>query len=88
MNEIITVTKFGKHNPYYEVASSARADGTSGSLGAFTRELEALQYANRHCQQHRSAPHNAILDLTDEQRQVLEQSAPVQAAATVAAPMA
>jgi hypothetical protein len=86
MHEIITVTKFGKGNPYYEVATTQRQDGTSGSLGAFTKELEALQYANRHSQQHRGAPHHAVLNLTDEQRHLLEHGTTVPAEAVSAAP--
>ncbi len=86
MHEIITVTKFGKGNPYYEVASTQRQDGTSGSLGAFTKELEALQYANRHSQQHRGAPHHAVLNLTDEQRYLLEHGTTVPTEAAGAAP--
>jgi hypothetical protein len=73
MHEIVTVTKRGKGSPYYEAASTQRKDGTSGSLAAFTRELEALQYASRHHEQHCGSPNHAVLDLTDEQRHVLEQ---------------
>jgi hypothetical protein len=73
MQEIVTVTKFGKGSPYYEVASTHRSDGTSGSLGAFSRELEALQYAQCHFEKHRGTDFNPVLQLTDAQREVLEQ---------------
>jgi hypothetical protein len=76
MHEIVTVTKRGKGKPYYEAASTQRKDGTSGSLAAFTRELEALQYACRHYEQHRGAPNHAVLELTDEQCDVLDQGTP------------
>lgn len=75
MQEIITVTKIGKGNGYYEVSSTQRNNGTSGSLGAFSKELEALQYANRHVQQHRAAPNNAVLSLTEEQQYLLDHGA-------------
>ena len=75
MHEIITVTKLGKSSTYYEVASTQRQDGTKGSLGAFTGELEALQFANRHTQQHRGTPYNAELNLSDEQRHLLDHGA-------------
>jgi uncharacterized iron-regulated membrane protein len=75
MHEIVTVTKIGKGNGYYEVASTQRNNSDSGSLGAFSKELEALQYASRHVQQHRAAPHNAVLSLTEEQQYLLDHGA-------------
>ncbi len=76
MHEIVTVTKLGKGRGYYEVASTQRADGTTGSVCALTNELEALQYARRLCEQHRGAPHHAVLDLNDEQLYLLEHGTP------------
>ena len=83
MHEIITVTKLGKGSPYYEVESTQRQDGTKGSLGAFSGELEALQFASRHTQQHRSAPYNAELNLSDEQHHLLEHGAAKQSEALI-----
>src|SRR5687767_11800301 len=74
MQEIITVTKIGRGSPYYEVASTVRQNGTHGSIGAFTQELEALQFARRHHQQHQGSPYNAVLQLTEDQCQVLAQA--------------
>ena len=72
MNEIVTVAKIGSSNSFYQVMSTRRNDGTKGALGAFTKELEALEYASRHHEQHRGSPNHAVLELTDEQRHVLE----------------
>ena len=83
MHETVTVTRLGKGSSYYEVATTARKDGTSGSLGAFTKELEALQFASRHCEQQRGAADKAILELTDEQRELLAQGAPAKSAPAV-----
>lgn len=76
MHEIITVTKRGQANSYYEVATNSPKDGSRGSLGAFTRELEALQFASRHCAQSRGAAAGPALELTEEQQQMLAQAPP------------
>ena len=83
MNEIVTVAKIGSGNPFYQVMSSQRKDGTKGALGAFTKELEALQYARRHHEQHRGAPYYAVLTLTREQHHVLELGTSGQSATVV-----
>lgn len=65
--ETITVRHYELQTPSWTVASSERRNGTSGYLGAFHSEDDALLAARTHCRLHAGAPYNAQLDLTETQ---------------------